>query len=197
LQLAACSLQLAACSLQLVPQFNLRLSTAFGRLMLAAFYHFVKFFDHFLAIRLLLEPRNRRLVSSPDDLPFIVMIGPECFHCLDIIRSSQCSDFSWPWLAFVISKLIFSFIILFYFPIVASLWLAACCLVKKLASFSSCNLTPDPLLLEAVRFLGGTASCPMDQGSSLAKYSIYCLALNRIPRSHFRILDPRSVDEVL
>jgi len=134
--LAACSLQLAACSLCLTfatiqPQVEcgLRPLDACG-LRLDAFYHFVKFFDHFLAIRLLLEPRNRRLVSSPDDLPFIVMIGPECFHCLDIIRSSQCSDFSWPWLAFVISKLIFSFIILFYFPIVASLWLAA--LAKRL-----------------------------------------------------------------
>ena len=32
----------------------------------------------------------------------------------------------------------------------------------------------------------------LDLGSSLAKYSIYCIALNRIPRSYFRILDPRS-----
>ena len=27
---------------------------------------------------------------------------------------------------------------------------------------------------------------------AVGKYSIYCLALNRIPRSHFRTLDPRS-----
>ena len=108
-------------------EFNLRLCAAFGRLRLDAcgFYHLAKFLDHFFPIRLLLVACSLRLVSFPADSPFIVMIGPECFHCLDKIRSSQCSDFSWPWLAFVISKLIFSFIILFYFLIVASLWLVA------------------------------------------------------------------------
>ena len=102
--LAACGLPLEACS----------------------FYHLAKFLDHFLPIRLLLEACSRRLVSSPDDLPFIVMIGPKGLHCLDRIRSSPCSDFSWPWLAFVISKLIFIFLLLLtHHIIVASLWLDA------------------------------------------------------------------------
>ena len=85
------------------------------------FYHLDKFFAHFLPTRFLLEACSLRLVSSPDDLPFIVMIGPKGFHCRDKILSSPWSDLSWPWLAFVISKLIF--IVLLYHLIVASLWL--------------------------------------------------------------------------
>ena len=54
------------------------------------------------------------------------------------------------------------------------------------------NLTPDPLTKLTVKQPRPKRLTPMDQSSSLAKYSIYCIALNRIPRSHFRILDPRS-----
>ena len=50
----------------------------------------------------------------------------------------------------------------------------------------SSHLTPDPIALSIGLLL------LLDQGSSLVKYSIYCIALNRIPRSHFRTLDPRS-----
>ena len=92
----------------------------------ATFHHLAKFLDHFLPIRLLLEACSLRQVSSPEDFPFILIIGPADFHCLDRIRSSAWRDFSWPWLAFVISKLIFIILLLLtHHIIVASLWLVA------------------------------------------------------------------------
>ena len=108
------------------PQFNHKLCACGLPLEACSFYHLAKFLDHFLPIRLLLEACSLRQVSSPEDFPFILMIGPADFHCLDRIRSSACSDFSWPWLAFVISKLIFMFLLLLtHHIIVASLWLVA------------------------------------------------------------------------
>jgi hypothetical protein len=76
------------------------------RLEAWGFYHLAKFLDHFFLIRLLLEAWILRLESSPEDLPFTLIIGPKDLHCLERIRSSAWRDFSCPWDAFLISKLI-------------------------------------------------------------------------------------------
>ena len=62
----------------------------------------------------------------------------------------------------------------------------------------ACGLSPLVVGNEANRYIRRS----MDQVKSVVimahipgavvKYSIYCIALNRIPRSHFRTLDPRS-----
>ena len=62
----------------------------------------------------------------------------------------------------------------------------------------ACGLSPLVVGNEANRYIRRS----MDQVKSVVimahipgavvKYSIYCIALNRIPRSYFRILDPRS-----